>query len=916
MTRKSKARRDQAKLKKPVTSPAHGTASATAGGFNEPRASTEDPFGIQTVADLKNNTRMCVEAGDWDSLLRLADTPPEYILDADEVTARLWLLRTRICAFTKGQPGSASSLSGECRDEAKAAVTELSKGCADFPKLPEFALFVRLLGHEFDEVLYGFEVLADACKEPLEFFWIERFRSVCHRLMFLEEYVNEDGEEIPQAHYAARERLPEIDLVLAQAYVRAEEIPDLGTGNLARLRAFQAELLMQMAEQAEADAVRAALSRIPAPVIADPDDDQGEDEGWSREEMSANDWGFLWELSWQSFGGYADLLGRYPGPYENDLCEGLANLIKSALANGKGRAAQLFSAGVHSLARFQTGLGSMLGASLTVGTPEGGRTEVPIAYQNLRHPSAESLVQRLVDHIPSTYSHNRELCQFSRLFAGAMSYYGNERHNPGEDTTYEAVESIRDTTSALFQWMAIDGWESLAERIKFFVGALMHPYASTQIREHYSLPVLQGDVPADKVRAVLGVLTEFAGCRHKLEPHPHLDSLWKQSAVRIFDALMSADGEDQSDLLWLARELAEDLMSPRGTFLLAYLEQVAGDKQVALATYLDSLALSEKASDVLLTNAKLLWANETELVAVQAFVETLRSSTGGEAHVKAAVKDLLNSAEQRLKTLRTQDQFERTAVTRWPSLTWQAKNVLMALNQIDSFNGFEELGKYAGMTAYWAQHHHRKLMSDGMLFERDGRYQINPHILPLLERENQHAVAGRIVRTQGTSAVKQVFNSQREFSIYQVVVQLCPNHLVFPNCSLQSIMSYDRMKELVESEDFGYYLRASVDIVVVSSTTYLPLLAIEVDSPWHDTEKQQERDDRKDGLFAVAGIPFLRLRPFGRPTPAVIRGEVSAHLAELISMVRTDMPGYDQARHLIDDLAKTETPADDCASLG
>jgi hypothetical protein len=54
-------------------------------------------------------------------------------------------------------------------------------------------------------------------------------------------------------------------------------------------------------------------------------------------------------------------------------------------------------------------------------------------------------------------------------------------------------------------------------------------------------------------------------------------------------------------------------------------------------------------------------------------------------------------------------------------------------------------------------------------------------------------------------------------------------------------MSYDRMKALVDENDFGYYLRASVHIVVVSTTTYLPMLAIEVDSPWHDTERQQER---------------------------------------------------------------------------
>ena len=152
-----------------------------------------------------------------------------------------------------------------------------------------------------------------------------------------------------------------------------------------------------------------------------------------------------------------------------------------------------------------------------------------------------------------------------------------------------------------------------------------------------------------------------------------------------------------------------------------------------------------------------------------------------------------------------------------------------------------------------------------------------------------------------------MFNSQREFTIYQMLVQLCPNHLVFPNCSLQSVMSYERMKELVSEDDFGYYLRASVDIVVVSSTTYLPMLAIEVDSVWHDTERQQRNDDKKDRLFASAGIPFMRLRPVGSPSENTIRAQVAEHVDELVRSLRADLPGYDQARGLLEDLSGVRT---------
>ncbi|WP_404990022.1 DUF2726 domain-containing protein [Burkholderia cenocepacia] len=58
---------------------------------------------------------------------------------------------------------------------------------------------------------------------------------------------------------------------------------------------------------------------------------------------------------------------------------------------------------------------------------------------------------------------------------------------------------------------------------------------------------------------------------------------------------------------------------------------------------------------------------------------------------------------------------------------------------------------------------------------------------------------------------------------------------------------------------------------VVSTTTCLPLLAIEVDSIYHDTEKQLARDQRKDRIFEVGGVPLLRLRPLGSPSAETVR---------------------------------------------
>ncbi|SOE06409.1 Protein of unknown function [Variovorax sp. YR752] len=397
-------------------------------------------------------------------------------------------------------------------------------------------------------------------------------------------------------------------------------------------------------------------------------------------------------------------------------------------------------------------------------------------------------------------------------------------------------------------------------------------------------------------------------------PCPHLDRLAsiavadlpgqevREVAEDIFNALSKLGDKVRAQLLLLARKFSDDLLEKGHAFRLAYLEQVAGDPGDALHYYLIDFDTAENVPDAGVKNAKLLWARSDDLDQVQQFVDKLQEKVKTSSHTDV-VQQLLTDAKARLASLNKRNQFERTAVSRWPSLTAPARKLLSVFASIKSYNGLAEVAEYAGMDLTWAGRHYDKLVELGMLLVTEKTFRINPHIAPLLERESQHAVLGRIVRSQGTSAVKQVFNSQREFTIYQVLVQLCPNHLVFPNCSLQSVMSYERMKELVNEDDFGYYLRASVDIVVVSSTTYLPMLAIEVDSVWHDTERQQRNDGKKDRLFAAAGIPFMRLRPVGSPSENTIRAQVAEHVDELVRSLRADLPGYDQARGLLQDLS-------------
>ncbi len=874
----------------------HHPASSTGSSVN-----SQPPIGV-TLEDLRKQVHRCVQAEQWNELLEFANalTPPS-IVDKTDNEAEFWILSSKVVAWTKAHVSSIEFVDAQNRSALKGAVMRMAALATHFYRADEFNIYLRLLDFTLEDTLHALDQLTRACMEPMQFKWVERLRSEALSLMFPDEYWEE--EDLLPGQKEALEQLPDLDLLLREAYARASKMPGLEDDDKIRLLAMQTELDMLAATPSDAPAVRAALAKLPEPVL--PDEYVGEDlddEYLSRQELIPSGWGFLWEMGFAKPNDYAAVLERYPGPFAHDFSDGLAAMMRSILATHENDRDRYLVSAVNYLSRYARVSDIEAGGLMVQGTD--GPESIPFAFSGLRKPAPVDLLVSVVHPLTKAYPRHREACQLYFKLVHAISAsgadYTKQPHMQFEDLAWLREKSCR------FQWMAMDSAVTLRDRLRFFLDALVHPQAAVQLREQ-PMPAFDGELSASDISLVIPHLEALAARRDELAGDP--ERLWQGSAVAVFNKLLSAEGEAFERIVELSRDLSSDLESPRGWFIKGYLEQVSssGTRYDALCFYTASLSASYGGLDAIKGNLVTLWKGETSVSDMKDHLHLLEAVKTEDVQATKALAQIRESAQRRLDELQQADQHERTAVNRWPALSGPAKTLLATLHQIDGFKGYEELGRYAGMSAEWAGKHHKRLLAEGMIRDTPTGYVVNPHIISLLERENQHSVAGRIVRANGTSAIKQVFNSEREFSIYQVVVQLCPNHLVFPNCSLQSIMSYDRLKELVDQDDFGYYLRASVDIVVVSSTTYLPMLAIEVDSPWHDTDRQQERDERKDRLFSTAGIPFLRLRPLGRPTPEVVRAEVASHIAELVSALRSDIPGYDQAQGLLRDLAR---PAD------
>lgn len=107
-------------------------------------------------------------------------------------------------------------------------------------------------------------------------------------------------------------------------------------------------------------------------------------------------------------------------------------------------------------------------------------------------------------------------------------------------------------------------------------------------------------------------------------------------------------------------------------------------------------------------------------------------------------------------------------------------------------------------------------------------------------------------------AIKSIFNSPQEKELYLACRQVFPSHLVIPNCSITSIFNHNVVKTKF-SKYFDFYLKSSIDIVVVDEATFIPILFFELDSKTYHDENAANRDFVKNKLFKELGSDLIRL---------------------------------------------------------
>jgi len=148
----------------------------------------------------------------------------------------------------------------------------------------------------------------------------------------------------------------------------------------------------------------------------------------------------------------------------------------------------------------------------------------------------------------------------------------------------------------------------------------------------------------------------------------------------------------------------------------------------------------------------------------------------------------------------------------------------------------------------------------------------------LQRRQFPSSVTMKIVLPDSRSSMKPLFNSQQEHSVYKILLELFPNYLIYPNMPLLNLFSFEQMKEILDGNEFEYFLKAHVDFCITKISDYYPLVAFEVDSEYHDEEERIKKDEMKNRICCSGGLELVRLRPYGQLTEKEMRQEIISHI--------------------------------------
>lgn len=289
-------------------------------------------------------------------------------------------------------------------------------------------------------------------------------------------------------------------------------------------------------------------------------------------------------------------------------------------------------------------------------------------------------------------------------------------------------------------------------------------------------------------------------------------------------------------------------------FELAYSFSESGNKIIAKQLYQDAIDDGSESSAVY-NNLGVIYDNDGDIQRALEFF-----SKASELDPKDEISK--NNKERTEKYIReTKKREQQLKNTYFKKVQKYHRGILFAIHRYSDEVTDDVLHDIIKQDKYMLKRNIEFLLDNDMLqLTKKGTYIINPIVEKWIDEYVNPTLERQIVKVDNSKFYRPIFYHESEINLYRVLIELFPQHFIFPNMSLKTIFDIDKFRELIDQEVLSYLFKAHVDFVVVNTATYFPVLAFEKDSEYNDNEPSKTNNEYKNQIFKTGGIPMIRLR--------------------------------------------------------
>lgn len=173
----------------------------------------------------------------------------------------------------------------------------------------------------------------------------------------------------------------------------------------------------------------------------------------------------------------------------------------------------------------------------------------------------------------------------------------------------------------------------------------------------------------------------------------------------------------------------------------------------------------------------------------------------------------------------------------------------------------EDIENSTSFKGYYLEKHLSNLKNLELVFYDDEKgwrledpiqEKVASYVDPKLERQ--------IIRNNQAVMYRPIFYHEAEINLYRVLTELFPQHFIFPNMDLKTIIQIEKIRDYIDQDLLDYLFKAHVDFAIIDTTTYFPILTFERDSEFQDVEPQKTNAIKKNMIFQTSGLPLIRIR--------------------------------------------------------